>query len=114
MDVELDWRGDEVNRVIVNGAVAGLNRSAVELQERTRSKTPVKTGALQQSIQVAEATSDHLEAIVFSDSPYAVYQHELFSYSRSNGQPKFLEAAAREFKNGFIKMVSDTLREYAR
>lgn len=110
METRLEWHGPAVTAAVAEGAVNGLNAAAKEVQQRARRKTPVKTGALSESLQVAEATSGHLESIVYSDSHYAVYQHELFSYNRGSGQPKFLEAAAREFKNGFQKVMFEHLK----
>lgn len=109
---ELQWYGDEVEAKVTQGAVEGLNMAAQEVQQGAQRRSPVATGALQNSIQVALATPDHLESIVFSDSPYAVYQHELFSYRRRTGQPKYLESAAVSYERDFRQLVGKTIRDY--
>ena len=94
MTTHMTWNGPIIDPAVTQGAVAGLNLSAYEVQQRTLRKVPRDTNALANSLVIHQATPASLEAAVYSDSPYAVYQHELFSYRRRVGQPKFLESVA--------------------
>jgi len=99
--MDLKWYGPQVDQMITAGAAAGLNASAQKVCEDAKRRTPHRTGALQDSLKVATAEPHNLVAIVYSDSPYAVYQHEIFSYRRTTGQPKFLESAANDYRKQF-------------
>jgi hypothetical protein len=76
-------------------AADGLNESAELVRKVTRERTPDDPATsgddLPGSLTVDEATPDHLEAAVYTDSEYAVYQHENLTLSHPTGQSKFLE-----------------------
>lgn len=113
MDTELRWNGPIIDSAVTQGAVAGLNLAAYEVQQRSLRKVPRDTNKLANSLLIRQATPDGLEAAVYSDLEYAVYQHEIFSYRRRVGQPKYLESAALEFENGFRKLVAKTIKDHA-
>lgn len=114
METKVTWHGDVVGAAIAEGAVEGLNEAAYEVQQRARRATPKKTGTLRDSLELSLATQDGLEAAVYSSLDYAVYQHEIFSYSRRSGQPKFLEGPALKFEMGFRRMVANAIKSRAR
>jgi hypothetical protein len=107
----LKWYGPQVDAAITGAAVHGLNNAAKTVAEDAKSRTPYETGALRASLQVAEATSDFLVSAVYSDNPYAVYQHELFSYRRVTGGPKFLENAANNYEKQFRADMMNAIAE---
>lgn len=109
----LEWRGNEINSGIVQGAVAGLNLSAREVLDRTLKKVPRDTNALANSLTIAQATPNHLESAVYTNNPYAVIQHEVFAMHRRVGQAKYLEASAEQFQRGFRQLVGKTIRDHA-
>lgn len=112
-DFEVTWHGDHIDTTITQGCVAGLNLAAYEVQGRAQRRTPKKTGALSDSLIIHQATPEGLEAAVYSTLDYAVYQHEIFSYRRSSGGPKFLEKAALEYERAFRQLVGKTIRDHA-
>ena len=114
MDMELQWYGDEVDSAIALGAVEGLNHGAHAVLNRTLERVPRRTNALADSLQVMEATVTSLEAAVYTHNEYAVYQHELFSYRRRVGQPKYLESAALDYQEDFQRHVGRLIRHHAR
>lgn len=107
----LKWYGPEVHAAITNGAVNGLNRAAEKLRNKTRPLTPRETGALRESLQTSDATKASMEAAVYTENPYAVYQHEIFSYRRRVGGPKFLERAANDYRQQFSRDLMQAIRE---
>lgn len=113
METELHWNGPIIESAVTQGAVAGLNLSAYEVQQRSLRKVPRDTNTLANSLLIRQATPDGLESAVYSNLSYAVYQHELFSYKRRRGQPKYLESAALQFENGFRKLVAKTIKDHA-
>lgn len=104
---------EAVDSAITQGAVAGLNLAAYEVQGDARKKAPKLTGTLERSMLIHQATPEGLEAAVYSTLHYIVYQHEIFSYRRSNGGPKFLERAALEYERAFRQQVAKTIRDHA-
>lgn len=107
------WHTEAVDSEITQGAVAGLNLAAYEVQGRAQRKAPKRTGTLRESMVLHQATPDGLEAAVYSTLDYIVYQHELFSYRRASGGPKFLEKAANEYERAFVQLVGETIRDHA-
>jgi len=79
-------------------AAEGLNLVALRVQGVTIPLTPLEYGDLRDSIEVDEATPDHLESAVFTNSPYARRQHEELQYHHKQGQAKFLETAVTSSK----------------
>jgi hypothetical protein len=97
----LKWYGPQVDAAITAAAVTGLNTGAQKVTEDTIKRAPHETGALRASFKIEPATAGNLEAAVYSDNPYAVYQHEIISYRRRIGGPKFLENAANAYEKQF-------------
>ena len=111
--MELRWYGDDVDTAIVTGAVESLNTGAEAVLHRTLERVPRKTNALAESLTIQEASVTNLEAAVYTDNEYAVYQHEIYSYRRRVGGPKYLEKAALEYEKDFQRQVGRMIRHYA-
>lgn len=81
-------------------AAEGLNEAAEVVQRVTRERTPddPSTGGddLRASLTVDRATPDHLESAVYTDSEYAVYQHENLTLNHPTGQSKYLETGTQD------------------
>lgn len=107
----LDWRGPEIDATITQGIISGLNVSANDVQRATIPKTPEDTGALRNSLKVATATPGTLVSAVYSGLDYSVHQHEIFSFNRTTGGPKFLERAMWEYRNDFLNTISSEVRK---
>lgn len=110
----LHWYGREVDNAITTGIIQGLDFSARRVRENAQKLVPVRTGALRDSLQVEPANRSNLTAAVWTSNPYAVYQHEIFSYKRSNGQVKFLEKAANQYRRNFQRDVMNAIAEASR
>ena len=83
----------EMVALIRRAAVASVNAQAELGQERTREFVPKESHDLEESIKVELATPDDPTAILYSDSPYAMYQHEALYLEHPSGQAKFMESA---------------------
>jgi hypothetical protein len=90
----------ELKALIRTAAVAAVNAQAEAAQDATKKLAPKDSGALEESIQVDEATKRHLTATVYSDAPHALYQHEALDIHHPTGQAKFMEAAVMEQRAG--------------
>lgn len=83
----------DVSALIRKAAVAALNAQAEAAQKATKALTPTDTGGLVETIKVTKATVADLVSQVYSDSDYALYQHEALDLRHDDGQSKFMEAA---------------------
>lgn len=84
----------DMTALIRKAAAASANAQAELGRERTQGFVPKESRDLEESIKVEPATPDDPTAILYSDSPYAVYQHEaLYLEHRGGGQAKFMESA---------------------
>jgi hypothetical protein len=90
----------QVSRMMRKAAADGLTELAEHVQRVTRARTPndpaTGAGDLSDSIAVEPATEGNLESAVYTDSEYAIYQHENLRIAHPTGQSKFLESAALE------------------
>lgn len=111
--MELRWYGDDVDTAIVRGAVESLNSGAEEVHRRMLERVPRRTNALADSFEIQQASVSNLEAAVYTFNGYAVYQHEIYSYRRRTGGPKYLEKAALEYEKDFQRHVGQMIRHYA-
>lgn len=109
--MSLTWHGPQIDAQMTQAVVRGLNRSAADVQRATIPKTPRDTGKLRNSLKVSEATAATLEAAIYSELDYSVHQHEIFSFKRTTGGPKFLEQAMWEYRNQFIATISEEVRK---
>lgn len=81
-------------------AAEGLTELGEHVQIRTRERTPDDPATsgddLPGSIEVEPATPGDLEAVVYTNSEYAIYQHENLTLAHPTGQSKYLETTALE------------------
>lgn len=91
MTADIGWDG--ALAAIQRATVAALNAQADTAQERTKRFVPKDTEGLEDSIDVKHATSADDVAQVYTDSEYAVYQHEALDLHHDDGQPKYMESA---------------------
>ncbi len=84
----------DLKALVTKAAVASLNAQAEAAQKATRKLTPRgETGDLIESIKVTKATQRGLVSQVYSNSDYALFQHENLNLRHDDGQSKFMEAA---------------------
>lgn len=105
------WHGPQVQAAIEAGVVAGLNEGANHLLNETVPRTPLLSGALRRSLQVATAERGYPVAAVYSDSPYAAKQHEDMGARHSVGQAKYLESAANDERRRIAEIITQRIRE---
>lgn len=99
----------------VRAAMAdALTEAAEAVQETARERTPddPATGGddLRASITVDPATAGSLEAAVYTNSEYALYQHENLTLNHPTGQSKFLESAALDSADEVQQIVAAAVR----
>lgn len=90
----------QIKALLHQAAAEGLTEAAEHVQKVARARTPddPATGGddLRASLKVDPATEASLESAVYTNSEYAVYQHENLTLAHPTGQSKYLETAARE------------------
>lgn len=107
MQVDADDSFDEALATIDEKRQAALRAGAEVLQQKARELVPKDTRALEQSLLVAQ---DGNEAAVYSNSPYAVKQHEKLSLKHTSGQAKYLETALLANQSAIERAIADALR----
>lgn len=93
----------------------GLNAGAELVQKRARDNAPNDPATpeddLVESIKVAPATANNLEARVYTNARHAVPQHERMDYQHPHGGgPKFLERAGVESVDEVEELIADHIR----
>lgn len=95
-------------------AAEGLTEGAGVVQRVTRERTPDDPATsgddLPGSITVQPATPNDLEAAVYTDSEYAVYQHENLTLQHPIGQSKYLETGTQDSRAEVEQVQADAVR----
>jgi len=95
-------------------AAEGLTEAAERVQEVARERTPDDPGTggddLRGSLTVEPATSGGLESSVYTDSEYALYQHENLTLAHPTGQSKYLETAALDSRGEIERIQAAAVR----
>lgn len=95
-------------------AAEGLTEAAEHVQKVTRERTPddPATGGddLRASLKVDPATEGSLESAVYTNSEYALYQHENLTLNHPTGQSKYLETAALESRAEVEQILGAAVR----
>jgi hypothetical protein len=96
------------------GMADGLTEAAEYVQAASRRITPddPTTGGddLSGSQKVEPATPDDLNAQVYTDAEWALYQHENLTLSHPTGQSKFLETATLESRVEVEQIIGAAVR----
>lgn len=100
--------------LIREAAAEGLTEVAEHVQQVARDRTPddPATGGddLRASLTVEPATTGSLESAVYTNSEYALYQHENLTLAHPTGQSKFLETAALESRRDMEQIMAAAAR----
>lgn len=97
------------------GMAEGLTDFAELVHGRAFERTPDDPATngddLPGSLTVEPATPDDLTAVVYSDSEYAVTQHEALSYHHPNGgEAKYLEKAVLDSRTDGEQVIGAAMR----
>jgi hypothetical protein len=66
---------------------------------------------LEESLKVSKATPGDLESSVYSNSRYAVIQHERLDYQHDDGEAKYLENAVMGAQTQIEAAIAARLRQ---
>ena len=94
------------------GARAGLEEAGRLIEERSRARTPVATGALRDSAYTAAgetAASDPAVEVGYT-AAYAAFVHEDLEARHETGEAKFLERAVQESEDDVVRIVRERAR----
>lgn len=84
----------ELLAMIHRAGAAAVNAQAELGLERTRKLVPTDPGTeLRDSLTITEATPEDRTAQLYTDLPYAVWQHEALYNQHDDGQAKYMESA---------------------
>jgi hypothetical protein len=104
----------QMKALIREAAAEGLTEAAEHVQTVARERTPDDPGTggddLRASITVEPATEGNLESAVYTDSEYALYQHENLTLAHPTGQSKFLETATLDSRADVEKIVGAAVK----
>lgn len=100
---------------MIRGAAAdGLTEAAEHVRLAARRITPddpMTVGDdLRASLTVEPATEGDLESQVYTDSEYAVYQHENLTIRHPTGQSKYLESATISSARDVEQIIAAAVR----
>jgi hypothetical protein len=84
----------DVVALIREAAAAALNAQVEVAQKAAKDLAPKDDLDLSESIKVTEATATSLVSQVYTNSVYALIQHENLSFRHDDGGPKYLERAS--------------------
>jgi hypothetical protein len=93
--------------------VATALRAEMEIEAvECKARTPVKTGALRDSIRVTDPVilSDRVRVSIVTDIPYAVYVHEDLEAHHPVGQAKFIESVLFESRSYMAERVAARMK----
>lgn len=110
-DVEITWNGDALTKKARTGALRGLKLSVEFLLSESNKLVPLDEGTLQDS-GTATVDAEAMTGNVTYDTPYAVIQHEDFTFFHPNGrQNKYLEEPWMEHKYTFMDIIAEQIRK---
>lgn len=104
----------QMSALLREAAAEGLTEAAEHVQKVARERTPddpaTGGGDLRASLTVEPATAGSLESRVYTDSEYALYQHENLTLAHPTGQSKYLETAALDSRGDVERIVGAAVR----
>lgn len=104
----------QMKALLHEAAAEGLTEAAEHVQKVARERTPddpaTGAGDLRSSLTVDPATEGSLESRVYTDSEYAIYQHENLTLAHPTGHPKYLETATLDSRADVERIVAAAVR----
>lgn len=104
----------QIKNLLHGAAAEGLTEAADHVkkvaQERTPDDPATGGGDLRSSLTVDPATASSLESKVYTDSEYALYQHENLTLAHPTGQSKYLETAALDSRADVEQIIGAAVR----
>jgi hypothetical protein len=106
LSYELEWNGDEIERLIEATTAEGLGLAAEHLLQVSRTEVPIEEGTLERS-GVASVDDDSLTAAVSYDTEYAVRQHEELTWRHAEGRKaKYLEDPMNNERETMLELIA--------
>lgn len=110
----VEWHGEEVERILEDAAVTGLELATEYLLEISRVVVPLEEGTLERS-GVASVDAGSLTGAVSYDTVYAVRQHEELTWRHAPGrQAKYLEGPAEAEADTLQGIIAAQIRRASR
>jgi hypothetical protein len=107
MKIVSEDKFESATKTLTSNETAALDSGAKLLQTRARGLTPRKSGALRVTIRRA---TDKNSAAVYSESKYAVKQHQALRFRHMAGQAKYLEIALLANQAAIVKAIAEGLK----